>query len=252
MMRKCLLLVLMSVLAGGAAAAEIRVFCPGAVKGVVTELAQTFQQTTGHSVRFDYGTAGAVAKRVAAGEAGDVAITTAPNLAKLAEQGRIVAGSRRDLGKVGVAVAVRLGAPLPDISTPDAFRRAMLAAKSVMYADPALGGQSGIHTARVFEKLGIAEAMKAKSVLRPGAPQGLVEVAKGEIEIGIGQMSEIVAAKGVQLVGPLPRELQNTLTFSAGLVTGSGAAGAAHDFIELLVSPATREKFRVAGFDLPD
>lgn len=249
-MRKLLLAILMAMLTSGAGAAEIKVFCPGAVKGVVTELAQTFQRTTGHSVKFEYGTAGAVAKRVAAGEAGDVAITTAANLAKLAEQGRIITASRRDLGKVGVAVAVRAGAPRPDISTPEAFKHAMLEAKSVMYADPALGGQSGIHTARVFEKLGIAEAMKPKTVLRPGAPQGLGEVAKGDIEIGIGQMSEIVAAKGVQLVGPLPRELQNTLTFSAGLLTGADQTAKA--FVELLVSPAAREKFKAAGFDVPD
>ena len=249
-MRKLLLTILIAMLTSGAGAAEIKVFCPGAVKGVVTELAQTFQRTTGQSVKFEYGTAGAVAKRVAAGEAGDVAITTSASLAKLAEQGRIISDSRRDLGKVGVAVAVRAGAPLPDISTPEAFKRAMLESKSVMYADPALGGQSGIHTARVFEKLGIAEAMKPKTMLRPGAPQGLVEVAKGDIEIGIGQMSEIVAAKGVQLAGPLPRELQNTLTFSAGLLTGAGQT--AHAFVELLVSPAAREKFKAAGFDAPD
>lgn len=251
-MRKVLLMIVLAVLAGGAAAAEIRVFCPGAVQGVVTGLAQTFQQSTGHTVKFEYGTAGAVAKRVAEGEPGDVAITTAANLAKLAAQGLIVDASRRDLGQVGVAVAVRSGAPVPDVSTPDAFKRAMLGAKSVMYADPALGGQSGIHTARVFEKLGIAEAMKSKTALRPGAPQGLGEVARGDIEIGIGQMSEIVAAKGVQLAGPLPRELQNALTFSAGVLASAVAADAARAFIGLLTSSAARDKFKAAGFDLPN
>ena len=252
MMRKFLLTVLISMLAGGAGAAEIKVFCPGAVRSVVAEPAQAFQRSSGHSVKLEYGTAGAVAKRVAAGDIGDVAITTASSLAKLAEEGRIIADSRRDLGKVGVAVAVRSGATLPDISTPDAFKRAMLGAKSVMYADPALGGQSGIHAARVFEKLGIAEAMKPKTMLRPGAPQGLVEVANGDIEIGIGQMSEIVAAKGVRVAGPLPGELQNTLTFSAGIVGSTKAAGIAREFIGLLVSPGAREKFKAAGFDLPE
>jgi molybdate transport system substrate-binding protein len=212
----------------------------------------SYRQSGGPSVKFVYGTAGAVAKRVAAGDPGDVAISTQANMAKLESQGRIVAGSRRDLGKVGVAVAVRSGTPLPDISSPEAFKRAMLAAKSVMYSDPALGGQSGIHTARVFEKLGIAETMKPKTMLRPGAPQGLVEVAKGEIEIGIGQMSEIVAAKGVQLVGPLPAELQNTLTFTAGVMTGAANAEAARAFIEHLRSPEARDKFKAAGFSLPD
>lgn len=239
------------VIVNAASAAEITVLCPGAVRSVVEELTQGFQRDTGHTVKFEFGTAGALQKRAAAGEAGDVVIVTAAGLENIIKQGKVVNGSGRDVGKVGVAVAMHPGMPLPDISTPEAFRQAMLAAKSVMYADPALGGQSGIHTAQVFEKLGIAEAMKPKTRLRPGAPQGLVEVAKGEIEIGIGQMSEIVAAKGVQLVGPLPRELQNTLTFSAGLMAGARSAEAARNFIELLVSPAAREKFKAAGFALP-
>jgi molybdate transport system substrate-binding protein len=146
---------------------------------------------------------------------------------------------------------VRAGAAKPDISTPDAFRQVMLGAKSVMYADPALGGQSGIHTARVFERLGIADAMKPKTQLRPGAPDGLKEVAAGDIEIGIGQMSEIAAAKGVALAGPLPAELQNTLTFSAARGTASAAAEAADVFIAHLTGSAARQKFAAAGFEAP-
>jgi molybdate transport system substrate-binding protein len=251
-MRKGLLLIGAALACHMAAAAEIQVFCPGAVRGVVTELAQEFQRASGHGVKLTYGTAGALQKRAAAGEAADVVIVTSGGMEQLIQQGRVAAGSRRDVGKVGVAVAVRAGSPLPDISTAEAFKQAMLAAKSVMYADPALGGQSGIHTARVFERLGIAEAMKPKSQLRPGAPQGLPEVAKGEIEIGIGQMSEIVAAKGVTLVGPLPAELQNTLTFTAGRMVASAAAEAADVFITFITAPAAREKFKVAGFEAPN
>ena len=239
----------LAMLAQTAWSAELKVFCPGAVRGVVTELAVTFQHATGHSVKFEYGTAGAVAKRVGAGEAGDVAITTAGSLTGLQEQGFISTGSKRDLGAVGVAVAVRSGAPLPDVSTPETFKKTMLEAKSVMYADSALGGQSGIHTAKVFETLGIADAMKPKTMLRPGAPQGLV--AKGEIELGIGQMSEIVAAKGVQLVGPLPASLQNTLVFSAGIVANTQNAEAARAFIAHLATAAAREQFKAAGFGPP-
>lgn len=234
-----------------AVAAEITVFCPGAVRSVVGELAQGFQRETGHTVKFVFGTAGALQKRAAAGEAGDVVIVTAAGFEALAKGGKVIAGSRRDVGKVGVAVAVRAGAPVPDISTPDRFKEAMLAAKSVMYADPALGGQSGIHTARVFERLGIADAMKPKTRLRPGAPQGLPEVAKGDIEIGIGQMSEIVAAKGVTVVGPLPAELQNTLVFSAGVMVTSAEPAAARAFAEHVASAAARERFKAAGFEAP-
>lgn len=179
-------------------------------------------------------------------------IVTSSGVEDLIKQGKVVAGSRQDVGKVGVGVAVRAGIPLPDISTPEAFKQAMLNAKSVMYADPALGGQSGIHTARVFERLGIAEQMKPRTMLRPGAPDGLKEVAAGSIEIGIGQMSEIVAAKGVTLIGPLPAMIQNTLTFSAGLMSAAAAADVAKVFIAHLVSPAAREEFRAAGFEAPN
>jgi molybdate transport system substrate-binding protein len=234
-----------------AGAAEILVFCPGAVNSIVTELAQGFQAATGNTVKFEYGTAGGLQKRAAAGGAADVVIVTAGGIDELAKQGKIVAATRRDIGRVGVGVAVRAGARKPDISTTDAFKQAMLSAKSVIYADPALGGQSGIHTARVFDRLEIAEAMKLKTQLRPGAPDGLKEVAAGDIEIGIGQMSEIAAAKGVALVGPLPAELQNTLTFSAGRSTASAAAEAADAFIAHLTGRAARQKFAAAGFEAP-
>jgi len=241
----------LALLASFAGAAEIIVFCPGAVRTVVIELAQGFQAATGNTVKLEYGTAGGLQKRAAAGDRADVVIVTAGGIDELARLGKIVAATRKDVGKVGVAVAVRAGANMPDISTPEAFKQTMLDAKSVMYADPALGGQSGIHTAQVFQRLGIAEAMKAKSQLRPGAPDGLKEVAAGTIEIGIGQMSEIVAAKGVTLVGPLPGELQNTLTFSAGRTAASAAAEAADAFITYLTSQAARQKFAAAGFEVP-
>jgi len=251
MMRNFCMAIALVLAATATGAAEITVLCPGAVRGVVAELAQGFQRDSGHTVKFVFGTAGALQKRAAAGEAGDVVIVTASGLEELVKLGKVAIGSRRDVGKVGVGVAVRAGAPLPDISTPDAFKQAMLGARSVMYADPALGGQSGIHTARVFERLGIAEAMKAKTQLRPGAPQGLSEVAKGDIEIGIGQLSEIVAAKGVTLVGPLPESLQSTLLFSGGLLTSSAASTAAQAFVEHIVSPAARQQFQAAGFEAP-
>jgi len=250
-MRQMICATVLAMLSTLAGAAEILVFCPGAVNSVVTELAQGFQTATGNTVKFEYGTAGALQKRAAAGGAADIVIVTAGGIDELAKQGRIVAATRRDIGRVGVAVAVRMGARKPDISTPETFRQAMLGAKSVMYADPALGGQSGIHTARVFERLGIAEAMKPKAQLRPGAPDGLKEVAAGDIEIGIGQMSEIAAAKGVALVGPLPAELQNTLTFSAARSTASAAAEAADAFIAHLTGRVARQKFAAAGFEVP-
>jgi len=251
MLKRWMLAVILALLPALAAAAEIKVFCPGAVRAQVAELAQSFQAQTGHTVKLEYGTAGSLLKRAVAGEPADVMIVTAGGIDELAKQGKVVAATRRDVGKVGVGVAVRAGAKAPDISTPDAFKQAMLNAQSVMYADPALGGQSGIHTARVFEQLGIAAAMKPKTQLRPGAPDGLKEVAAGTIEIGIGQVSEIVAAPGVTLVGPLPAQLQNTLTFSAARAAASTAPQAADAFIAYLTNAMARQKFSAAGFEVP-
>lgn len=251
MKRKLLAGFALSLLGTAAGAAEITVFYPGAVRSVVVELTEGFQRDSGHNVKLEFGTAGGLQKRVAGGAAGDVVIVTAGGLEELIKQAKVAAGTRADLGKVGVGVAVRTGAAPPDIATAEAFKQAMLAAKSVMYADPALGGQSGIHTARVFERLGIAEQMKPKTVLRPGAPAGLKEVAAGSIEIGIGQVSEIVAAKGVTLVGPLPAQLQNTLVFAAGVMSSSAVPDVARAYVDVLVSPAARAKFKAAGFDMP-
>ena len=232
-----------------ARAAELTVFVPGAVRAVVTPLAEAWAKAHGDTIKWFAGTAGATEKRAAAGEPFDVVITTARGIDELTKAGKVVAGSRADLGSMGVGVAVRAGAPKPDISTPEAFRKSMLAAKSLMYADPALGGQSGIHTAEVFARLGIAEQLKPKTVLLPGAPQGLKRVAAGDIEIGLGQISEILAAQGVALVGPFPPALQQSLTFSAGLSPKAGAA--ARGLVSELTGPAARERFRAAGFDIP-
>jgi molybdate transport system substrate-binding protein len=247
---KTILAVVAALLAPGALAAQITVFVPGAVRAIVTPLAEDYAKTNGHTIKWVAGTAGGLQKQAAAGEAFDVVIVTAGGIDELAKSAKVAAGSKADLGSVGVGVAVRAGAATPDISTPEAFKQSMLAAKSLMYADPALGGQSGIHTAKVFEQLGIAEALKPKTVLVPGAPDGLKRVAAGEIEIGLGQKSEIVAAQGVTFVGPFPPALQNSLMFSAGLAPQAG--NDARALVREFTTPAARERFRAAGFDVPN
>jgi len=233
-----------------AGAAEIVVFCPGAVQTVVTEQAKSYTQATGHTVKLIYGTAGAVAKRVADGESGDVVITTAPMLANLAKSGQVAGNSLRALGSMGVGVAVRAGAAQPDVRTVESFKAAMLAARSITFADPAFGGQSGIHVAKVFEELGIAAELKPKLQLRPGAPEAFVELARGDIEVGLGQISEILANKGVVLVGPLPPAIQGSTAFAAGLHSGTKSADAAQAFVEFLVAPAAQARFRELGFEV--
>ena len=231
-------------------AAEVVVFCPGAVQSLVTELAKNFAQASGHTVKFVYGTAGSVAKRVAEGERGDVVITTTEMLTNLAKSGKVAAPLTRALGSMGVGVTIKAGSGLPDVRTVTAFKAAMLAARSITFADPAFGGQSGIHVAKVFEQLGIAQELKPKLQLRPGAPEAFIEVARGDIEIGLGQISEILANKGLVLIGPLPSEIQSSVAFAAGVHAAATAAEAAQAFIDFLVTPTAKQRFAELGFDV--
>jgi molybdate transport system substrate-binding protein len=233
-----------------AAAGEIVVFCPGAVQSVVRPMAKTFEEKTGNTVKFEFATAGAVAKKVADGATGDVVLTTDKALASLAKDGKVDGGSIKNLGSMGVGVAVRAGAPKPDIHDVDAFKKSMLTAKSVMFANPAKGGQSGIHVAKVFAELGLDKALGQKIQLRVRGPDGLKEVAAGEIEIGLGQISEILANKDVVLVGPLPPAIQGAVTFSGAIHSQAKDKAAAKALIDLLTSPEAKEKFRAVGFSV--
>jgi len=248
-MRKLILSALLAgLVATPVTAEEIVVFCPGAVQSVVRPLVQDYEKASGNTVKFEFGTAGAVAKKVAEGAAGDIVIATDVGLAGLAKSGKVDGASIKDLGSMGVGVAVKAGAPKPDIHDVDAFKKSMLAAKSIMYANPAKGGQSGIHVAKVFAELGLDKELGPKIQLRDRGPDGLKEVAKGDIEIGLGQISEIVANKDVVLVGPFPPAIQGAVTFSAGVHSASKEKAAAKGLIDLLTSPSAKEKFKAVGF----
>jgi molybdate transport system substrate-binding protein len=248
-MRKILLPAMLAVLVvTPAMAGEVVVFCPGAVQSVVRELVKSYEQKSGNTVKFEFGTAGAIAKRVAEGAEGDVVLATNAGLSALAKEGKVDGGTIRDLGSMGVGVAVKSGAPKPDIHDVDAFKAAMLAAKSIMYANPAKGGQSGIHVAKVFSKLGIDKQIEPKLQLPDRGPDGLKEVAAGSIEIGLGQISEILANKDVELVGPLPTEIQGAVTFSASVHAASKNKKAAEDLIQELTTSAAKEQFKARGF----
>ena len=248
-MRKLILSTLLAALAAApATAAEIVVFCPGAVQSVVRPLVQDYEKTSGNTVKFEFATAGAIAKKVAEGAAGDVVIATDKSLATLAKDGKVDGASIKDLGSMGVGVAVKVGAPKPDIHDVDAFKKSMLAAKSIMYANPAKGGQSGIHVAKVFTELGLDKQLASKIQLRDRGPDGLKEVAKGDIEVGLGQIGEIIANKNVVLVGPFPPAIQGAVTFSAGVHSGAKDKAAAKALIDLLSSSTAKEKFKAVGF----
>ena len=249
-MQRFILAGVLALVAALAGAAEVVVFCPGAVQTVVTEQARSYTQATGHTVKFIYGTAGSVVKRVADGESGDVVITTVQMLANLAKSGQVAANSTLDLGSMGVGVAVRAGAAPPDVRSVDAFKAAMRAARSITFADPAFGGQSGIYVAKLFEELGLAAELKPKLQLRPGAPEAFIEVARGDIDVGLGQISEILANKGVVMAGPLPPAIQRSTAFAAGVHSGAKAGDAARTFIDYLVAPAAQARFRELGVEV--
>ena len=229
-------------------AAEIKVLSAGAMKTIVTELGEAFKQETGHTLSMTFDTVGSQSKRLSGGEPADVVVLTDVAIDQLEGQGLVVAGSRADIARVGVGVAVREGAPRPDIATPEALKQTLLAAKSLVYVDPARGATSGIHFASVLQRLGIADAVKSKTILIPTGFAAEV-VARGEAEICVHQISEILPVKGVTLVGPLPRELQKVTIYSGGLAAKAAQPEAARAFLAFLTRPAFKSKLAAAGLD---
>jgi len=238
-----------SVLSGAAArAAEVKVLTSVALKSVLDELAPMFEKKTGHKLAIDYGLAADQKKRILGGEHADLIILTRAMMEDLAKQNKLTADGLVNVAGTSVAVAARAGAAKPDISTVDAFKQALLSAKSIVYADPAKGGLSGIVAARAIERLGIAEQMKAKTILVPGAQSGDL-VAKGEAELGIAQASEIVPVAGAQLLGPLPGELGTMTLFTGGIGAESQSVPAVKALIEFLTGPDAAPSFKAKGFE---
>src|ERR1700754_929826 len=214
-------------------AAELKVFTSVALTNALDELAPIFEQKTGNKLTISYDLAAVQKKRILDGERADVIILTRGMMDDLAKQNKLAPGNIVNVAGTPVALAVRAGAPKPDISTVDAFKQTLLAAKSISYADPAKGGLSGVVAGKAIERLGIAEQMKPKTTLVPGAESPDL-VAKGEVELGIAQASEIVPVAGVQLVGPLPGELGSMTLFTGGVGAGTASPDAAKALIEFL------------------
>lgn len=219
-----------------ASAATITVLTAGAFKPVLMAPKGDFESAGGHSLLVDNDTAGALVKRIAGGERFDLVILPPSALEALAKSGRIAAGPSVEVARVGIGVAVAAGAAKPDISTVPAFRQALLDARKVAFIDPASGGSSGPYLIRLFEQLGIGEEMKAKSVPVPG---GLVanRLLSGEADLALHQISEILAVKGVVLVGPLPAEIQNETVYAAAIAADTQHRAAAQALIGALTGP---------------
>jgi len=235
-----------------AAAAQIKILAGSAIETAMRVLLPQFEQSSGHKVTFDFnGAIGAMTERVRNGEAADVVIVSRPQIESLEKDGRVVAGSRADIAKVGVGVFVRSGAPKPDIGSVDAFKRTMLAARSIGWNDPAAGAPVSIYLIGVMERLGIADAIKPKTVAFKARSERFEAVARGDVEIGFNQISEIIAAPGVDLVGPLPALIQNYTLFAGGIVAASKEPDAARQLIGFISSPAAQAIWQAKGFESP-
>jgi molybdate transport system substrate-binding protein len=239
--------------AGGAAdAAEIRVLSSGSMKSALSRLVPDFEKSSGNTATIEYGPAGAIVGRIAKDDAADVVIVSKSQLQKLASNGKVVQGSLVDIAGISLGVAVRKGAPKPDISTVEAFKLTLLSARSIGYRDPVTGSTSGIYTAGLLERLGLAQELKLK--LRLDRSEGDVPenvflgVAKGEVEMQIGQITEIVISPGVDLAGPLPAEIQNTTLMAAGIITTSKAPDAAKALIGFISSQSAAAVLKASGF----
>jgi molybdate transport system substrate-binding protein len=244
-----LMLAMMLAMPQRADAADIKVISGGAFKQVLNALAAQYEKETGNKLDITYQTVGQHLQAIKSGEETfDVAVLTPEAIDGLAKDGKIITGSRADLAKVGVGVVVRKGTPLPDIATVDAFKRTLIAVKSVAYIDPAAGGSSGIYVGKLLERLGIAEEVNAKAKLIHG---GAVadHVVDGEAEIGIHQISEILAIKDAVLVGPLPAEIQNFTVYAAGVGTAAKDGALATALVKFLTGPHALPIIKAKGME---
>lgn len=230
---------------------EIKVLSTTAMKMVFEELAPRFERETGNRLAVELGPSLRLEARIAEGEAADVAILSAAGAEDLAARGRIVAGSGVLVARSSIGIAVPKGAPKPDVSSVEGFKRALLAARSIAVSKPVGGGQSGVHMAKVFGELGIAEAMQAKAKYGAGGAAGLagLVVLRGEADIGIQQMAELMAVDGIDVVGPLPAALQSVTPFTVAIPANASHPEAGRALIAFLTTPAAQSVIKAKGLE---
>ena len=243
-------LLLLAMVSITASATEITIFSAGAVKPALAELAPEWESRTGNRLNIIYATAGDLRKKLAAGERADVVILPLENFAAVEKEGLTLANTRRDLGAVGIGVAVKAGTKLPDLSSEAGLKRALIEAKSVTFMDPSRGTSGKHFDEVVLPKLGIRDAVRAKAKLGEG---GMIaeNVASGEIEIAFQQMTELLPVAGVTIAGPLPPSLQKTTVYSAAVMQTAKSPKEAAALLEFLISSESRKAFAAKGFSAP-
>jgi molybdate transport system substrate-binding protein len=236
----------------GAIAAQVKLLAGSAVTPVMSELVPTFEKASGHKVLGDLdGAIGAMTDRIMNGEIADVAIVSGAQIDALTREGKVASGSRVDLAKVGIGVFVQKGVPSPDIGSVEAFKRTMIAAKSIGYNDPTAGAPVSLYLIKLFERLGIGEQMKAKTIVFKQRSERFDVVARGDVEIGFNQISEIVAVPTVDLVGPLPTEIQQYTLFASGIVASGKEQDVGRSFVTFISSQEAHATWKAKGFEVP-
>lgn len=228
-----------------ASAAEIKVLASGATKEVIDEVIPEFEKASGHKVTIIFTGAAKIKERIAAGEVYDVVIVGGPVVDAFIQQGRVVPGSRTDLMKSGVGVAVRAGGAKPDIRSSEALKRTVLAAKSIGYSS----GPSGDYVITLVQRMGIADQVKPKMKQVPSGARISTMIESGEVEIGFQQISELIHEKGINYLGPLPAEIQKITVFSAGLRTDANEPEAAKALVKALRSPDAATVIKAHGME---
>ena len=230
-----------------ATAAEVKVFSTIGVQAALEELTPKFEKASGHKLNITWATAAVLVKRIQGGETADLLVLTKQGLDTMVKENKATAGADAVFASSGMAMVVKKGAPKPDISTPEAFKQALLKARSISYSNPEHGGASGVYLAKLIERMGIADQMKPKTHYPPPSGNAGNLVVSGEAELAVQQEPEVMSVAGVDMVGPLPAELNNITTYAAGPGAGTTQAEAANALIKFLHTPEAQAVLKARG-----
>jgi molybdate transport system substrate-binding protein len=238
-------------LATPAGAGDLKVISAGAVRGLIAQIINDYSRQSGQKFDFTIGTTGQLRAIISSGQHADLVITSAPLMGELEKTGNITSGSRADLGRVGLGVVVRDSPSIPDVSTADVFKRAMVDAERIAITDPAVGAVYDPHLNDIYRRLGITDVVAKKAVVEMGGKEVAEAVAGGRADIGVTFISEILPIKGAKLAGPLPSDLQAYVVYATAIPKASADPAAARAFIDALISPAMAGRWTAAGFEAP-
>jgi molybdate transport system substrate-binding protein len=228
----------------------LKVFCARSMHAAVTILARTFTEETGETPDIVFEPMGALQARLAAGEVADVLILATPAIDALERSGALAGGSRVEVARAPIGVAIRDGAPAPDISNPEAFKAALMAARAIALSDPAVGGSAGIYLRDLFGRLDLADMIAAKTVRQKSGVAAADAVGRDEADLALTFIPELLQGKGARILGPLPPPYGHVTGYAAAVSAGSKVGDAARALIAALTAPGGREVWVAAGFDV--